>query len=96
MVAEGHGDLLIEGNGVSESASAGVGGGGKEGDIGGMGAIDAGVGDATEDVVLLKAGVDRCKSVVVALNTDPDNLYCTISARTMNPTARIVARVEDV
>jgi voltage-gated potassium channel len=53
------------------------------------------VGDATEDHCLILAGVERCKSVVVTLSNDHDNLYCTITARTLSPTARIVARVED-
>lgn len=50
-------------------------------------------GDATEDAVLEEAGVRRAAGVVAALADDRDNLYVTLSARTMNATARIVARV---
>ncbi len=52
-------------------------------------------GDATEDAVLLAAGVDRARGVVSALTTDKDNLYVTLSARSLNATARIVTKVSD-
>lgn len=51
------------------------------------------VGDATDDGVLEEAGVTRCKGVVAALAEDKDNLFFTLSARTLNPTARIVTKV---
>jgi voltage-gated potassium channel len=50
-------------------------------------------GDATMDHVLLQAGVDRASGVVAALTLDKDNLFVTLSARSLNPTARIVAKV---
>lgn len=50
-------------------------------------------GDATEDHVLLAAGVDRARGVVAALTQDKDNLYVTLSARSLNPSARIVSKV---
>jgi voltage-gated potassium channel len=50
-------------------------------------------GDATEDHCLLEAGVDRAQGVVAALTHDKDNLYVTLSARTLNARARIVAKV---
>jgi voltage-gated potassium channel len=50
-------------------------------------------GDATEDHVLLEAGVDRAKGVVAALTHDKDNLFVTLSARSLNSGARIVAKV---
>jgi len=50
-------------------------------------------GDATMDHVLLQAGVDRASGVVAALTHDKDNLFVTLSARGLNPTARIVAKV---
>ena len=43
-------------------------------------------GDATEDHVLLAAGVERARGVVAALTHDKDNLYVTLSARSLNPT----------
>jgi voltage-gated potassium channel len=50
-------------------------------------------GDATLDHVLLAAGVARARGVVAALTHDKDNLYVTLSARSLNPQARIVSKV---
>ena len=52
-------------------------------------------GDATLDHVLLQAGVDRASGVVAALTLDKDNVFVTLSARSLNATARIVAKVVD-
>ena len=49
-------------------------------------------GDATDDHVLDLAGVQRARGVISALNDDKANLFVTISARALNPTARIVAK----
>jgi voltage-gated potassium channel len=50
-------------------------------------------GDATLDHVLLTAGVARARGVVAALTHDKDNLYVTLSARSLNAQARIVSKV---
>ena len=52
-------------------------------------------GDATEDQVLLLAGVDRASGVVAALTHDKDNLFVTLSARSLNSSARIVSKVTE-
>lgn len=52
-------------------------------------------GDATEDHVLMQAGVDRAAGVVAALTHDKDNLFVTLSARSLNPNARIVSKVTE-
>ncbi len=49
-------------------------------------------GDATDDHVLELAGIERAKGVISALNDDKANLFVTISARALNPDARIVAK----
>jgi voltage-gated potassium channel len=49
-------------------------------------------GDATDDHVLDLAGVERARGVISALNDDKANLFVTISARALNPRARIVAK----
>jgi voltage-gated potassium channel len=49
-------------------------------------------GDATDEVTLLKAGIERAKSVITALAGDAENLFVTISARSLNPSGFIVAR----
>lgn len=52
-------------------------------------------GDATQDEVLQSAGVERAKGVVTALPTDRDNLFVVITARQLNPRARIVTKAVD-
>jgi voltage-gated potassium channel len=52
-------------------------------------------GNATEDEVLRRAGVDRAKGLITAVGSDADNLYITLSARLMNPKLVIVARAEE-
>lgn len=50
------------------------------------------IGDATEDDVLIQAGVLRAKGLVAVASTDADNIFITLSARGLNPKLRIVAR----
>src|SRR5215472_146033 len=50
-------------------------------------------GDATDDHTLVLAGVTRAKGVVAALTQDKDNLYVTLSARSLNAQARIVTKI---
>jgi voltage-gated potassium channel len=50
------------------------------------------VGDATEDDVLAAAGIARARGVVAALSDDRDNLYVTLTARSLNPALRIIAK----
>jgi voltage-gated potassium channel len=51
-------------------------------------------GDATEEATLVRAGVERAGSIVTALSGDAENLFVTISARSLNPDIFIVARSE--
>jgi voltage-gated potassium channel len=51
------------------------------------------IGDATDDSVLMQAGITRAMGVVAALTEDKDNLYVTLSARSLNAGARIVSKV---
>jgi voltage-gated potassium channel len=50
-------------------------------------------GDATNDHALLAAGIERARGIVAALTHDKDNLYVTLSARSLNAQARIVSKV---
>jgi voltage-gated potassium channel len=52
-------------------------------------------GDATEDTILIEAGIQRARGLVAALSTDSDNVYVVLSARELNPNLLIVARAED-
>lgn len=49
-------------------------------------------GDATDEEVLRFAGLERARVLVTALNTDADNLYVTLTARSMAPELFIVSR----
>jgi len=49
-------------------------------------------GDATEEGVLLEAGIERAGSIVTALSGDAENLFVTVTARSLNPSIFIVAR----
>lgn len=53
------------------------------------------VGDATDDDVLRKAGIELAASLTTALATDSDNLYVVLSARMLNPELKIIARAFD-
>jgi voltage-gated potassium channel len=50
------------------------------------------VGDATDDQSLKEAGIERASGLISALTDDPDNVFVTISARSLNPRVRIVAK----
>lgn len=54
------------------------------------------LGDATEDHTLVAAGVERARGVVSALADDRDNLFVTLSARSLNPKARIVSKAVEI
>ncbi len=49
-------------------------------------------GDASDEELLKKAGVDRAVSLVAALTGDPANVMVVITARGLNPELYIVAR----
>ena len=52
-------------------------------------------GDATEEEVLEAANICQADSLVAALNSDPDNLYLTLTASGLFDDLRIIARVHD-
>lgn len=56
------------------------------------GAVHAVVGDATEDDILRRAGIDRASALVAAADSDAANSFITLSARALNPSLFIVAR----
>ncbi|MBM4074834.1 MAG: potassium channel family protein, partial [Planctomycetes bacterium] len=53
------------------------------------------VGDATDDEVLLSAGIREAKALTTVLPTDADNIYVVLSARLLNDKLQIVARATD-
>lgn len=52
------------------------------------------VGDATDEDILHEAGVERASALVAALPHDADNIYITLTAQSLNPKMRIIARAE--
>lgn len=50
------------------------------------------VGDATLDSTLREAGLERASSLIAALEGDAENLFVTLSGRSINPDLFIVAR----
>jgi len=52
-------------------------------------------GDATEDEVLITAGVKKARGLVSVVASDADNVYITLTARELNPDLFILARSTD-
>jgi len=49
-------------------------------------------GEAHDDTVLTRAGIQRARGVLVMLHDDRDNVYCTLTARSLNPKVRIISK----
>ncbi|MGD8190422.1 potassium channel family protein [Brevibacillus ginsengisoli] len=51
-------------------------------------------GDATEDKILIEAGIERALGLVATLPQDADNVFISLTAKGMQPNIHIVARAE--
>jgi voltage-gated potassium channel len=49
-------------------------------------------GEASEDEILLRAGINVAKGLISVVSTDADNLYITLTARGLNPSLFILSR----
>lgn len=49
-------------------------------------------GDATDDEVLLSAGINKAKALITALPEDADNVYIVLSARSLSNSIQIISR----
>lgn len=49
-------------------------------------------GDAKRHDVLLRAGLNRARGICVVIDNDADNLYITVTARSLNPRIKIITR----
>jgi voltage-gated potassium channel len=49
-------------------------------------------GDATQDEILLQAGIKKAKNLITVLSDDASNVFTVLSARNLNPKLHIVAR----
>lgn len=53
------------------------------------------VGNATDDDILLAAGIERAKGLVTVVTADTDNVYITLTARGLKPDLFILARASE-
>jgi voltage-gated potassium channel len=51
--------------------------------------------DATEDAVLIQAGVKRARMLISVLSTDAENLFVTLSAKDLNKDIKVITRVAE-
>jgi len=51
--------------------------------------------DATNDEVLLQAGIERAKFLISVLPTDVENLFVTLSAKDLNKEIKVITRVDE-
>jgi voltage-gated potassium channel len=49
-------------------------------------------GDAKRRAILTEAGIQRAKGICALIDNDADNLYITITARSLNPMVKIIMR----
>lgn len=49
-------------------------------------------GEATEDEILLQAGIKNAKAIITTLPEDADNVFVSLTAREMNPLLKIISR----
>lgn len=49
-------------------------------------------GDASDETILLKAGIERAKGLIAVLATDTDNVFLVLTARQLAPKLNIIAR----
>ncbi|WP_456473046.1 potassium channel family protein [Methanocaldococcus sp.] len=53
------------------------------------------VGDAKKDEILKKAKIDKAKGLIATLPTDADNVFITLTARSLNPNILITAKADE-
>ena len=49
-------------------------------------------GDATKDEILLSAGIENARALLITLPVDADNLFVVLTAKQLNPNMAIIAR----
>lgn len=52
-------------------------------------------GDATDDELLKKAGIERASALITSLPVDADNVFIVLSARSLNNKIRIISRASE-
>ena len=51
-------------------------------------------GIASEDEVLIEAGLERAQGIVCGVNVDAENLFITVTVHSINPNCQIISRAE--
>ncbi|NVO01517.1 MAG: potassium channel protein [Bacteroidetes bacterium] len=52
-------------------------------------------GDATNDEILILAGVENARAIITTFPNDADNLYVVLTARSLNPNLLIISRASN-
>ena len=50
------------------------------------------LGDAASDETLMKAGIQQANGLIAVVSSDAENIYTTLSAKSLNPNIKVVAR----
>lgn len=53
-------------------------------------------GDATNDDILLQAGIKRASILISVLSSDAENLFVTLSAKDLNHVIKVITRVDEI
>lgn len=53
---------------------------------------DTVLGDATEEQILVEAGVTRARTLIAAADSDANNTFITMTAKALNPRVTVIAR----
>ncbi|MCX6209510.1 MAG: NAD-binding protein [Bacteroidetes bacterium] len=53
------------------------------------------IGDATDDTVLKRAGIEKAHSLICALPNDAQNVFVVLSGKQLNPNLKIVSRASN-
>ena len=52
-------------------------------------------GDATQDEVLVAAKIEKARALITTLPNDADNLFVVLSAKSVNPSLKVISRASD-
>ena len=50
------------------------------------------IGDASDEQILIDAGITKARSIIITLPSDAENVYITLSARELSPDIQIISR----
>ncbi len=53
-------------------------------------------GDATHEDTLKQAGIDKARAIIATTPNDADNVFVTLTARSINPSLKIVCRASEM